>query len=133
MKGRRMHYKQWRVEIDTKPCEIAVQHGSLFRRYKIFLNGTGIEPSETILLEKGNRITFDVENHLCNILVTYNGKFEYDLIIDGTSIQTNRHIDLPERWEPKKKGFFQYILDNIILWLVIGALAVLIGIFTGDH
>lgn len=127
-----MHFKEWRIEIENKPCIITIQHGSFFKKYKITLNDIRIKPIETIPIEKGNRITFNIKNHLCNIIVTYNGKFDYDLFLDGASVQMNRHISLPGKWEPQKKGFFKYILDDLIGWLVVGALAILIGLFTGN-
>lgn len=130
-----MPEKEWIVKLQDGEHRINLKHGTLLRKYYVKLDGDLINPLRTII-DKGDKLTFNINSHTC-VLLTYFTKdgVEYECVIDGISIETQKKSEIPPEWNPPKQGclkqIFMQISYLIIITIVIGIISALTG-FSSD-
>lgn len=132
-----MPEKQWLFKLKDSEHRIALNHGTIVRKYDVKLDGEPIKALRTII-EKGDKLIFNINSHTCVLIIRFvkgGGRYKYDCIVDGTSVETQQAAEIPTEWKPPKQGclkqIFMQILYLIGLTIVIGIISVLTG-FSSD-
>ncbi|HZK55876.1 MAG TPA: hypothetical protein VFC84_17055 [Desulfosporosinus sp.] len=132
-----MPEKQWIIKFKDSEHRITLHHGTIVRKYNVELNGDPIKALRTII-EKGDKLTFNINSHTCVLIIHFvkgGGKYKYDCIVDGTSVETQQVAEIPPEWNPPKQGCLKQIFMQISSWIgltiVIGIISVLTG-FSSD-
>lgn len=87
-----MKKREWSISIDKENYKIEFCPNPIFKvRYKIFINNKVEENIKCILNETGANYNFEIRGHNVTVAFT-NKRSDYDLIIDGKSITTNKII-----------------------------------------
>ncbi|MFZ5985778.1 MAG: hypothetical protein ACOYWZ_01450 [Bacillota bacterium] len=84
--------REWTISIDNEKYKIEFLPNLIFKlKYKILINSEAVENVECILNREGANYNFEIRGH--NVTVAFTTKCsDYDLIIDGKSITTNKII-----------------------------------------
>lgn len=84
-----MTKKSWTFELDNQEHTIQLEHSSLIGKRSIYLDGV-LQEKKTRFFDTGSRNIVQIGGHTCTVLIgTNNGlTYNYDLLIDGLSIET---------------------------------------------
>jgi hypothetical protein len=83
-----MAKKSWTFELDNEQHIVKIDHGYFSGKKVIYLDGEVLEESRKII-DTDSEHTFQIGDHTCRIVVESNWvKFNYDLIVDGRSIES---------------------------------------------
>ena len=78
-----MKKKSWKLELDGQEHTVELEHGVVFGKRKIYVDGQLVEESRK-LFDTGSDHTFQIGAHLCTVHIRTNGlTFNYDLSVDG--------------------------------------------------
>ena len=121
--------KQWKVKIDDSNHTVKIEHGSMVRRFAVQVDGKQVNLLENVLIERGNRLAFKIDDHMCHILVLMSkgSTFEYDFVLDGYSVQSKQKVELPAEMK-EDRGFLKHFLINAIAGILI---IFVVGYFSG--
>jgi len=123
--------KEWLFRLEDGEHRIHLKHGSFIRKYNVELDDHTIDLIRTII-ERGDKLEFNINLHKCVLIIrTIKGGFNYDCIIDGTSIQTHQKSEIPPEWNQPKRGCLTELFSYIIFAIVIGIVSGLTG-FSSD-
>ncbi len=115
-----MPIKEWTFDLEQTKYTVLLEHGTILRRHKLFLNGQPVEPIENILIEKGNRLSFNINEHLITVIIKCSGlsQFEYDLLVNGISVQSFGKVKLPPELVFETKGCLSEVKKHYIMGVV---------------
>lgn len=116
--------KEWLFRLEDGEHRIHLKHSSFIRKYNVELDDYTIDPIRRII-ERGDKLEFNIHTHKCFLIIrTVKDGFNYDCIIDGTSIETHQTTEIPPEWNQPKRGclteLFSYTIFAIVMGIVSG-------------
>lgn len=123
--------KEWLVKLEDGEHRIHLKHSSFIRKYNVELDDHTIDPIRTII-ERGDKLEFNINLHKCVLIIRIiKDGFNYDCIIDDTSIETHQKSEIPPEWNQPKRGCLTELFSYTIFTILIGIVSGLSG-FSSD-